>query len=358
MRADSLAGQVVAVLSRRTPALQPAPGQPATILNWIHRLFFLLQQSRKHAARTTATVVRDRPDISTVPPEWRPASADLGRAWHPRPLRHFITGIAVLATVAISVVEIPTAFLASQIHITSAGPAPHDSTSAAIDASRGVSTPIAPASIAPGGIPSSSGAQSGSPSPVRSSGTSTPCPTQGLGGESTSPACATVAATAGPPPAAASSPPPATSPPPTAISPPPTATPAPTPQTNVASPTPSSCTVPTVTSISPSQGSEAGGDTVTITGTGFAAGAKVSFGSASAKTTAIQSSTKIIATSPPGPPGQSVVDVTVACSGVVSPVVSSDQFTYVMAAPSATPTAPASSVSATGERQNPSATVR
>jgi len=215
-------------------------------------------------------------------------------------------------------------------------PASHDSASAVIVDSRGASTPVKPAGITPGVMPSSSRAQPGPPSPARSGGTSIACPTQGLGGESTSPACVTVAATASRPPAT---------------------TPAPTPQTNVASPTPSSCAVPTVTSISPSQGSEAGGNTVTITGTGFGAGAKVFFGSASAKTATIQSSTKITATSPLGQPGQSAVDVTVACNGTVSPVGSSDQFTYAMATPSATPsatpTASASSFTATGERRNP-----
>ena len=351
MRADSLSGQVVAVLSHRTPALQPAPGEPATFHNWIHRLFVLLKRSRKHTARTTDTIIRHQvdkydPDIVTVPPEWRPAPSDFARTWRARPHRHFITGVAVLAAVAMSVVAIPTvALLASQGRLTFAEPAPHDSTSAPIVASRGASPPVEAPGIAPGGIPSSSGARP-EPSPVRSSGTSIACPTQGLGGESTSPACAAVAATTSPPPAAASRLP-------ATASPPPATTPAPTPQTNVASPTPSSCAVSTVTSVSPSQGSEAGGDTVTITGTGFGAAAKVSFGTASAKTATIQSSTKIIATSPPGQPGQSVVDVTVACNGADSSLVSSDRFTYVMATPSATPTAPASSFTATGGGQSP-----
>jgi hypothetical protein len=351
MRADSLAGQVVAVLSRRTPALQPAPGEPGTFPHWIHRLFLLLRRSRNHAARTTETIVRHQverygPDIVTVPPERRPASSDFDRTWHPRPHRHFMTGVAVLSAVMISVVAIPTVLLASQIRLTSAEPASHDSTSAAIVASRGASTPVQPPSIAPGWIPSGVGAQPRRPSPVRSSGTATACPTQGLGGGSTSPACVPSAAAVSRPPASAS-------PAPATVSPPPATTPAPTPQTNVASPTPSSCAVPTVTSISPSQGSEAGGETVIIIGTGFGVGAKVSFGRTSANTATIQSSTKITATSPPGQPGQSVVDVTVACDGTVSSAVSSDQFTYVMATPSATPTAPASSFTATGERQNP-----
>jgi len=60
------------------------------------------------------------------------------------------------------------------------------------------------------------------------------------------------------------------------------------------SPTPA----PTVTSVSPASGSSGGGTPVTITGTGFLAGATVSFGGAAATGVNVVSSTSITATTP------------------------------------------------------------
>ncbi|MGA9673360.1 MAG: IPT/TIG domain-containing protein [Terracidiphilus sp.] len=69
---------------------------------------------------------------------------------------------------------------------------------------------------------------------------------------------------------------------------------------------------PTVTSVSPNTGSTAGGTAVTITGTNFAAGATVTFGSAAATNVAVVNGTTITATTPAGTAGAATVTVTVA----------------------------------------------
>jgi len=97
-----------------------------------------------------------------------------------------------------------------------------------------------------------------------------------------------------------------------------------------------------VASVSPSQGSEAGGDSVTINGAGFCADPHVAFGGVAAQATD-ESATQIVAVSPPEQPGQPIVDITVSCAGIVSPTVAADQFTYLSATNSATQTAPAAS---------------
>ena len=90
--------------------------------------------------------------------------------------------------------------------------------------------------------------------------------------------------------------------------------------------------IPTVSSVSPNNGSVAGGTAVTITGTNFAAGATVQFGSAAATNVVVVSSTSITATSPAGSAGAVTVTVTVngqsgtlpsGFSYVVPPTVSS-----------------------------------
>ncbi|WP_263378574.1 IPT/TIG domain-containing protein [Granulicella paludicola] len=83
---------------------------------------------------------------------------------------------------------------------------------------------------------------------------------------------------------------------------------------------------PTVTAISPTSGSAAGGTTVTITGTKFASGATVSFGGAAASSVTYVSATRVTAVSPPGDIG--VVDITVTTAAGTSPVVTADKFTY------------------------------
>ena len=68
---------------------------------------------------------------------------------------------------------------------------------------------------------------------------------------------------------------------------------------------------PTVSSVCPNSGSTAGGTAVTITGTNFAAGATVTFGSAAATNVVVVNSTTITATTPAGSAGAVTVTVTV-----------------------------------------------
>ena len=82
---------------------------------------------------------------------------------------------------------------------------------------------------------------------------------------------------------------------------------------------------------------------MTITGAGFGDGLDVFFGGTLAQDIIFVSDTKITAVSPLKQPGQpATVDVTVSCSGIVSPVVAADEFSYRMTAPS--PATPPSSV--------------
>ncbi|MGE5057516.1 MAG: beta strand repeat-containing protein [Acidobacteriota bacterium] len=69
---------------------------------------------------------------------------------------------------------------------------------------------------------------------------------------------------------------------------------------------------PTVTGVSPSTGSTLGGTAVTISGTNFASGAFVTFGSASATAVTVVNSTTITATTPAGNAGAVTVTVTVS----------------------------------------------
>ncbi len=84
---------------------------------------------------------------------------------------------------------------------------------------------------------------------------------------------------------------------------------------------------PTVTSVTPNSGATAGGTAVTITGTNFATGATVTFGTAAATNVVVVSSTSITATSPAGSAG--AVTVTVTVSGQSGSVASG--YTYVAA---------------------------
>jgi hypothetical protein len=80
-----------------------------------------------------------------------------------------------------------------------------------------------------------------------------------------------------------------------------------------------------VISVSPGTGSKAGGDFVTITGTGFGLGLEVFFGGSSSLY-ALRSATVVVATSPPGTPGAAAI--TVSCAGVVSKPSPAVEFTY------------------------------
>jgi Chitobiase/beta-hexosaminidase C-terminal domain/IPT/TIG domain/Domain of unknown function (DUF4091)/Family of unknown function (DUF6067) len=81
----------------------------------------------------------------------------------------------------------------------------------------------------------------------------------------------------------------------------------------------------TVTSLSPSQGVAAGGNTVTITGTHFSAGATVLFSNTPASNVVVNSSTSIMATAPAG---SGTANVTVTTSQGTSATNGSDLYTY------------------------------
>ena len=103
---------------------------------------------------------------------------------------------------------------------------------------------------------------------------------------------------------------------------------------------------PTVTAISPSAGSTAGGTSVSITGTGFASGDSVSFGGVAATSVTVNSATSITAVAPAGSAGTVAVTVTDPSAGP-SATSSADQFTYVPA-PTVTAISPAQGATAGG----------
>jgi len=84
---------------------------------------------------------------------------------------------------------------------------------------------------------------------------------------------------------------------------------------------------PTVTSVSPNSGSTGGGTAVTITGTNFASGATVTFGSNASTNVTVVNSTTITATTPAGSVG--AVTVTVTVNGKGGSLASG--YTYVVA---------------------------
>jgi IPT/TIG domain len=84
--------------------------------------------------------------------------------------------------------------------------------------------------------------------------------------------------------------------------------------------------LPAVTKLKPKNGHTTGGTTVTITGTGFTAGAVVRFGAMPASEVTVGSATSITAVSPPGSIGS--VDVTVTTAAGTSPTGKKDLFKY------------------------------
>jgi IPT/TIG domain/Abnormal spindle-like microcephaly-assoc'd, ASPM-SPD-2-Hydin/Fibronectin type III domain len=117
---------------------------------------------------------------------------------------------------------------------------------------------------------------------------------------------------------------------------------------------------PTVTGVSPSSGTTAGGTAVTISGTNFATGAGVTFGSAAATNVVVVSSTTITATTPAGSAG--AVAVTVTNPGSLSGSLASG-YTYVVTptvtsvSPNNGPPAGGTSVTITGTNFASGATV-
>ena len=85
---------------------------------------------------------------------------------------------------------------------------------------------------------------------------------------------------------------------------------------------------PTVSSISVSSGSDTGGTSVTITGTGFNSSPTVMFGSSSAASVTYNSLTSLTVVSPAG---TGTVDITVTVGSGTSAASAADQFTYTAA---------------------------
>ena len=109
---------------------------------------------------------------------------------------------------------------------------------------------------------------------------------------------------------------------------------------------PGSSTAPVVTSVTPAQGSTAGGAVVTISGTGLGEASFVHFGSTSAHITA-NTSNSITASAPEHAPG--TIDVTVTGhAGIRSTETSADHYTYSVPKPSITSVAPSEGPSAGG----------
>lgn len=79
-----------------------------------------------------------------------------------------------------------------------------------------------------------------------------------------------------------------------------------------------------MTAISPASGAGVGGDTVTISGSGFTDATRVDFGGVSAAMT-VDSDIEITAVSPPG---TGTVDITVITLNGTSATGPADQFTY------------------------------
>jgi hypothetical protein len=104
---------------------------------------------------------------------------------------------------------------------------------------------------------------------------------------------------------------------------------------------------PSVSAVSPSSGSTAGGTAVTITGTNFTGATAVRFGSTPATSFSVTGPTSISAQSPAGSLG--TVDITVTTLGGTSTVGSADHFTYT------TPPPPPPTVSAVSPSSGPAA---
>jgi hypothetical protein len=86
---------------------------------------------------------------------------------------------------------------------------------------------------------------------------------------------------------------------------------------------------PTITSVSPASGPVTGGNTVTITGTGFlSSNTTVNFGSTPATNVVVVSDTQITATAPASTGGPA--DVTVTTPFGTTPIVPADDYTYLV----------------------------
>jgi outer membrane protein OmpA-like peptidoglycan-associated protein len=95
-----------------------------------------------------------------------------------------------------------------------------------------------------------------------------------------------------------------------------------------------SATTPTLGSLTPNNGLIAGGTTITITGTNFAAGASVAIGGVAATSVVVVSSTSITAVTPAHAVG--VVDVSVTVSGVSGSLINGFSYHSIPSAPTIT----------------------
>ncbi len=114
---------------------------------------------------------------------------------------------------------------------------------------------------------------------------------------------------------------------PTILPPRPSSIPAPLNQWNILNTVIAYVAPPIVSGLSPTSGSATGGDSVTITGSGFASATGVSFGTAPAAIVDVGSDSQMTVTSPAG---SGTVDVTVASSAGTSTTNPADQFTYFL----------------------------
>jgi len=104
---------------------------------------------------------------------------------------------------------------------------------------------------------------------------------------------------------------------------------------------------PSVTAVSPNTDSTAGGQVVTLTGSGFTGATAVKFNTTAASAFTIISDTTLTATAPAG--SAATVDITVITNNGTSATGSADQFTYLStAAPAITSLSPSSGNSAGG----------
>ncbi|HEX5761997.1 MAG TPA: IPT/TIG domain-containing protein [Solirubrobacterales bacterium] len=108
---------------------------------------------------------------------------------------------------------------------------------------------------------------------------------------------------------------------------------------------------PTITNLNPSTGPPAGGNSVTITGTGFTGASTVKFGATDATAFTVDSATQITATAPAG---TGTVDVSVTTIGGTSANTAADNYSFgtppalTSCAPSAGPLAGGTQVTITG----------
>jgi large repetitive protein len=110
---------------------------------------------------------------------------------------------------------------------------------------------------------------------------------------------------------------------------------------------------PAVSSVSPTSGPQAGGQTVTIDGAGFLPGATVAFGTTAATAVQYVSHTQLTATVPPG---TGTVDVIVTTSNGTSATGPADQFSYNAPPPPPVVTATTTTTTQTTSAQTPALT--